>query len=120
MKRAFATPLVHLELHTGDLERARAFYTGICGWRPEQIHTPHGRYLAMEWGGGIGGGIVECPVAQPVWLPYVQVPEIVAATERAHRLGATVLLEPSEGPAGWRSVVTAPTAGELAFWQPKR
>jgi predicted enzyme related to lactoylglutathione lyase len=55
-----------------------------------------------------------------VWLPYVEVPEIVAATERARRLGATVLLAPREGPAGWRSVVRAPAAGELAFWQPKR
>jgi hypothetical protein len=31
-----------------------------------------------------------------------------------------VLLEPREGPAGWRSVVSAPQAGEIAFWQPKR
>ena len=34
--------------------------------------------------------------------------------------GARVLLEPREGPAGWRSVVATPAAGELAFWQPKR
>jgi predicted enzyme related to lactoylglutathione lyase len=120
MKPVRATPLVHLELHTGDLERARTFYTGICGWRPDPIHTRHGHYLAMEWGGGVGGGIVECAVEQPLWLPYVEVPEIVEATERARRLGARVLLEPREGPAGWRSVVRAPTAGELAFWQPKR
>ncbi len=68
----------------------------------------------------MGGGIVECAVEQPLWLPYVEVPEIVEATERARRLGARVLLEPREGPAGWRSVIRAPTAGELAFWQPKR
>jgi hypothetical protein len=30
-----------------------------------------------------------------------------------------VLLEPREGPAGWRSVVAAPAGAELAFWQPK-
>jgi hypothetical protein len=30
-----------------------------------------------------------------------------------------VLLEPREGPAGWRSVVTSPAGGELAFWQAK-
>jgi predicted enzyme related to lactoylglutathione lyase len=41
-------------------------------------------------------------------------------TERARELGAAVLLEPREGPAGWRSVVAAPASGELAFWQPKR
>jgi hypothetical protein len=30
------------------------------------------------------------------------------------------LLEPREGPVGWRSVVSAPAGGELGFWQPKR
>ena len=30
-------PVVHLELHTGDLDRARAFYAEVCGWRPEHI-----------------------------------------------------------------------------------
>jgi predicted enzyme related to lactoylglutathione lyase len=30
-----------------------------------------------------------------------------------------VLLEPREGPAGWRSVVSAPAGAEVALWQPK-
>ena len=38
----------------------------------------------------------------------------------ARELGAAVLLEPREGPAGWRSVVSAPASGEIALWQPKR
>jgi predicted enzyme related to lactoylglutathione lyase len=48
------------------------------------------------------------------------VPEIGAATERARTLGAAVLLEAREGPAGWRSVVATPAGGEIAFWQAKR
>jgi uncharacterized protein len=53
-------------------------------------------------------------------LPYVEVDGIDDATERARGLGASVLLEPREGPAGWRSVVRTAVGGELAFWQPKR
>jgi predicted enzyme related to lactoylglutathione lyase len=113
-------PVVHLELHTADLAGARAFYAGLCGWRPEQITVPSGSYLALEMGGGVGGGIVECPARRPLWLPYVEVPDVAEATENARRLGARVLLEPREGPAGWRGVVAAPAAGELAFWRPKR
>jgi predicted enzyme related to lactoylglutathione lyase len=45
---------------------------------------------------------------------------VVAATERAERLGGAVLLEPREGPVGWRSVVAAPDAAEVAFWEAKR
>jgi uncharacterized protein len=113
-------PVVHLELHTGDLEGAHAFYTGLCGWRREVIAAGRRSYHALELGRGLGGGIVECPVPRPVWLPYVEVAEVGAATDRARRLGAVVLLEPREGPAGWRSVVATAAGGELAFWQAKR
>jgi uncharacterized protein len=112
-------PVVHLELHTGNLSRARAFYAQLCGWRSEVIEAGGGTYLALEMGGKFGGGIVECSIEHPLWLPYVEVREIGEVTERARGLGATVLLEPREGPAGWRSVVAAPAGGEIAFWQPK-
>ena len=115
-----AKPVVHLELHTADLPGARAFYSGVCGWRPEQITVQSGSYLALGMGAGLGGGIVECSARRPLWLPYVEVEDLGEATERARELGAQVALEPREGPAGWRSVVAAPAAGELAFWQPKR
>ena len=113
-------PVVHLELHTGDRQHARAFYAALCGWRSEQIDTGGGSYLALDLGGHLDGGIVECQTARALWLPYVEVGEIVAATERARRSGAAVLLEPREGPAGWRSVVATSAGGEVALWQPKR
>ena len=119
MSRSTAKPVVHLELHTADLARAREFYAEICGWRAERIAAAGGSYLSLELGGGLGGGVVECRARHPIWLPYVEVDGVAAATERARWLGASVLLEPREGPAGWRSVVTSPAGGELAFWQPK-
>jgi predicted enzyme related to lactoylglutathione lyase len=112
--------VVHLELHTGDLVEAQALYAELCGWRAERVETGCGAYNALELGGGIGGGIVECQTSRPLWLPYVQVAEIAAATDRARRLGGLVLLEPREGPAGWRSVVATPAGAEIAFWQPKQ
>ncbi len=119
---ARSRPVVHLELHTGDLDRARAFYAEVCGWHPERITAAGaaGSYLALDMGcRRFGGGIVECATERAVWLPYVEVPEVRAATERAHELGAAVLLAPREGPAGWRSVVESPAGGEIAFWQQK-
>lgn len=118
--RAPTNPLVHLELHTDDVQRASAFYTQLCGWRPEQVEAAGSSYLALALGGGLGGGMVECSTKRPLWLPYVEVPQIGAATERARELGARVLLEPREGPAGWRSVISAEGGAEIAFWQQKR
>lgn len=120
MKPKASNPVVHLELHTGDLAGAREFYARLCGWRNERVEAAGSSYLALELGDGFGGGIVECRTPRPLWLPYVEVTEIEAATDRARGLGAGVLLEPREGPAGWRSVVSAPAGGEIAFWQPKR
>jgi hypothetical protein len=120
MTSAVANRVVHLELHTGDLTRARAFYAEICGWRPERIDARSGSYLALDLGDAVTGGIVECPVERSLWLPYVGVAEIGRATDHARMLGASVLLEPREGPAGWRSVIATPAGGELAFWQQKR
>jgi predicted enzyme related to lactoylglutathione lyase len=111
--------VVHLELHTGDLPRACAFYALLCGWRPERIDAGCGTYWALEIGGRLGGGVVECATPKPLWLPYVEVPDVAGITERARDLGASVVLEPREGPAGWRSVVAPPAGAEIAFWQPK-
>jgi len=112
--------LAHLELHTGDQAGASAFYSRLLRWRPERLIAESGSYLTLDLGGVVGGGIVECGTRRPLWLPYVEVDQVRELTERARRLGAAVLLEPREGPAGWRSVVSSPEGGEIAFWQTKR
>ena len=120
MRTLTTHPVVHLELHTGDVAAARAFYAQLCGWRSERITSPHGSYLALDWGRELGGGIVESPAQRSLWLPYVEVEQIAAATEHARGNGAAVVLEPREGPAGFRSVIATPAGGEIALWQPKR
>jgi predicted enzyme related to lactoylglutathione lyase len=119
MTPARPKPVVHLELHTGDLPGACRFYADLCGWEAERICATGGAYWALGLGGGFGGGVVQCQTPQPLWLPYVEVADIAAVTERARELGATVRLQPREGPAGWRSVVAAPAGGEVALWQPR-
>jgi predicted enzyme related to lactoylglutathione lyase len=108
--------LVHLELHTPDGVAARSVYRELLGWRAA---TVAGSYLALDLGSDVGGGIVECGTDRAAWLPYVEVDDVAAFTARAQRLGAHVLLDPREGPAGWRSVVVTPAGGELAMWQAK-
>jgi predicted enzyme related to lactoylglutathione lyase len=100
--------------------RASAFYERLLHWQPELMRATCGSYLALDMGATLCGGIVECGTQRPLWLPYVEVDRIEEATERARRLGAAVLLEPREGPSGWRSVVSSADAGEVALWEPKR
>jgi uncharacterized protein len=113
-----APGVVHLELHTRELEAARGFYAELCGWHADAVGTPAGPYLSWQLG-AVDGGLVACATPRPVWLPYVAVRQVDLVTERARRLGATVLIEPRECPTGWRSVVSTVQGGEVAFWQPK-
>ena len=108
--------LVHLELHTTDRSAACSLYRDLLGWRAAPVAD---RYLELDLGCEVGGGIVECGTRRPLWLPYVAVDDVFASTAHACRLGAEVLLDPREGPAGWRSVVATPAGGELAMWQAK-
>ena len=112
-------PLVYLELRTDDLPAARAFYTQLFGWHAETIHVGSVSYLALEVGDRLEAGVAEQDERPPFWLPYVEIEEVGEATERARSLGANVLLEPREGPGGWRSIVRAPAGAEIALWQPK-
>ena len=112
--------VVHLELHTHDLAAARAFYSELLDWPTEEIESRWGNYHALLLGDGLDGGIVECGAERATWLPYAKVQRVETATARARDLGASVLLDPREGPAGWRSVVWTPAGGEIALWQQKR
>ena len=112
--------VVHLELHTRELARACEFYGALLGWRSEAVHLPQGSYHVLDLGGTTGGGgVVECRTSRPCWVPYVEVDNVFALTDRARALGGVVLLGPREGPAGWRSVVAEPGSGEVGLWQPK-
>ena len=112
-------PVVHLELQTANLPRACAFFAALFQWRAENVHLGAMSYLALDLGSGIEGGVVERESERPLWLPYVAVADVGAATERARALGAAVLLEPREGPTGWRSIIAPPDGAETALWQRK-
>jgi predicted enzyme related to lactoylglutathione lyase len=88
---------------------------GRSGSTPARAPTSHSGSRKRS-----AAAFVECRIERPLWLPYVEVSDVARATDQARLLGASVLLEPREGPAGWRSVVAARSAGEVAFWQPKR
>ena len=115
-----ANAVAYLELQTNDLPRACAFYTGLFGWRAETIRVGRNSYLTLDLGGGVEGGVVEREMNGSLWLPYVEVDDIMEATQLACRLGARVVLDPREGPAGWRSILAVPAGAEIALWQPKR
>jgi predicted enzyme related to lactoylglutathione lyase len=120
MTRSPKCPVVHLELRTEDLSGSAALLTELLGWRVERVGVGDRSYTALDLGGLLGGGIAEDDRPPARWLPYVEVDDIDRMTARGRLLGASVILRPREGPAGWRSILATPSGAEVALWQPKR
>jgi predicted enzyme related to lactoylglutathione lyase len=119
-----ANPFVHVELNTTDIGKAKSFYSTLFGWqlRDEEMGNDV-TYTMIDVGEGTGGGMMTHPIpgAPSVWLPYVLVDDINAATEKARSLGAQVVREPMEVPgAGWLAIFLDPTGAALGMWQPTR
>jgi predicted enzyme related to lactoylglutathione lyase len=117
-----ANPFVHVELNTTDVDKAKAFYTKLFAWKLEDVPMPGGSYTMISVGEGTGGGIMKHPMpgAPSMWLSYVQVDDIAAATQKAKSLGATVIKDVTEVMgAGWLSIIVDPTGAPLGLWKPK-
>ena len=117
-----ASPFVHVELHTGDLKKAKEFYEKLFGWKLNDVPMPGGSYTMIDVGGGTGGGMMANPApgAPSHWMAYVGVDDIDASTKRAKELGATVMMNVTEvGEFGWMSVITDPTGATIAMWKAK-
>jgi uncharacterized protein len=121
-KQNMANPFVHVELNTTDVDKAKAFYTKLFAWKLEDVPIPGGSYTMISVGEGTGGGMMKHPMpgAPSMWLSYVLVDDIAAATQKAKSLGATVIKDVTEVMgAGWLSIIIDPTGAPLGLWKPK-
>jgi predicted enzyme related to lactoylglutathione lyase len=117
-----ANPFIHVELNSSDPVKARAFYGSLFDWKLEDMPMPDGTYTMIDVGDGTGGGIMKHPMAgaPSVWIPYVTVDDVNAATEKARALGGTVIRDVTEIPdMGWFSIVLDPTGAAFGIWKTK-
>lgn len=119
-----ANPFVHIELQTGDVTKAKEFYSTLFNWKLEDLPMPggSGTYTMVNVGEGTGGGMMTnpCPGAPSHWLPYISVDDIAASTAKAKSLGATVLQDVIEvGNHGWMSIIVDPTGATCGLWKEK-
>ena len=116
-------PFVHVELMTNDVSKAKAFYGELFNWKLEDMDMGDMTYTMIKVGDGTGGGLMKNPMpnAPSMWVAYVNVDDVKAATSKAKSLGAKVLKEVQEVKgAGSFSIITDPTGGMLGLWQPKK
>lgn len=117
-----ANPFVHLELNTTDVDQAKKFYGKLFDWTLEDTPVGDMAYTMIKIGKGPGGGMMKqmMPGAPSVWLPYVEVDDISAATQKAKSLGAKIVKDVTEVMGmGWLSILIDPTGAILGLWKTK-
>lgn len=114
---------VWYELLTKDQPAAIDFYTRLVGWNTELYDTGEMDYTMFTGDEGPLGGVMELPEearkegTPSHWIGYVDTPDIDATAARAEKLGARVLVQPTDIPgAGRFSVFQDPQGAVFAAY----
>jgi predicted enzyme related to lactoylglutathione lyase len=120
--------VIWFEIWVSDLDRARAFYSGLFGWTfaPLREYDASGNYLEINAGdaAGVNGALVYRPGrARPTargTIVYVHVPDLDEAVEKAVSLGGQLVRArtPIAATMGSFALVTDPEGNELGLWVP--
>jgi predicted enzyme related to lactoylglutathione lyase len=82
------------ELHTRDVEGAKAFYSAVFGWRPEDQPVGEMTYTVVHLGDTPIAGMMPMPPGVPdevpaYWLAYFEVADCDATVAKAQELGGS-------------------------------
>jgi predicted enzyme related to lactoylglutathione lyase len=122
----FNTPvsLTWTELHTRDLEAAKAFYPKVFGFGIKENDMPGGgKYVEWQINGRSIAGAMNMESQMPpnvpsYWLVYFTVANLDQIIKRAQELGGKVLSPPIDIPQGRFAVLTDPQGATFAAIQP--
>jgi predicted enzyme related to lactoylglutathione lyase len=115
-----------LELGTTNQNAAKSFYSGIFGWKAEDIPMgPEMTYTMFRLNGNDAAGgytlmkdQIEAHVP-PHWMLYIKVDNADASAAKALQLGAQQLVPPSDIPnVGRFAVLQDPTGAPFSIFQP--
>ena len=117
-----ANPFIHVELNTTNVRKAKAFYGKLFKWKLSDMPMSKGTYTMIDVGEGTGGGMLKqlIPGAGSAWMPYVLVPDLDAATKKAKKLGAKIMIDGQAVKGmGRLSIFEDPTGALLGLWETK-
>jgi predicted enzyme related to lactoylglutathione lyase len=102
------------QLNTSDPARAQEFYTGVFGWRFEQVAEGDQPYWGIYNGDRLNGGMMEQP--PDMWLAYFASESVDDDAGRIGELGGQVILPPAPIPGGRILVAQDPQGAVFALF----
>jgi predicted enzyme related to lactoylglutathione lyase len=115
-------PFVHVEMMSTDVDKAKSFFGKLFDWTLEDMPVGDMTYTMIRVGEGTGGGMMKNPIpnAPSMWVAYVLVDDLAAATAKVRSLGGKIMKDITEVPgAGSFVIITDPTGAMLGLWQQK-
>jgi predicted enzyme related to lactoylglutathione lyase len=108
--------VIWVELVTPDLASAKRFYAGLFGWTFRDTRAGQTDYTVALLDGQPVAGLFVRPLPPgeqhlPVWLTFIAVRDVDAATRTAVAHGATVVSDPKTHPKRGRQAVLADPQG---------
>jgi hypothetical protein len=112
------TKFVWFDLLSIDAPQAAEFYQELFGWPVAPDGTGSGYESWVTDGTDPWAGIKGSDEKPGAWVPYVQVDDLDAASDRVRELGGAILSEAIPGPAGSSVVIADPSGARLALFVP--
>lgn len=113
-----SAPFMWFDLVTADSGQAAKFYSELFDWNVADAGVPgYQSWItgeAQPW----AGIVAATPSTAGGWLPYLVVDDLANATARAVSLGATLISDASDGPAGTSVTIADPGGAHLALFKP--
>jgi len=114
--------IVHFEIPTDDLERAKKFYTELFGWKIEKYPGPMEYWMITttdEKGEkALEGGMMQRQHPQQPITNYVDVPSIDEYASKVEKLGGKVVLPKTAVPGiGYFAVCLDTENNTFAIWE---
>lgn len=112
-----------VDVSSSDLDKSKAFYTGLFGWDAQTIPDPQAGSYTMFFKDGkmvAGAGPIFSPDQHPAWATYVHSTDAEATAKAVKDAGGQVVTGPMDVMGqGHMAVFTDPTGAFISIWQPQ-
>jgi predicted enzyme related to lactoylglutathione lyase len=125
--------IVHFEIPATDVEKLKAFYEGLFGWKIFKvpmggmeywlIYTVPTDEKGMLLKPGVNGGMFQKQAQQEGLKPvnYITIENIDESLEKVGKLGGKILMSKQQVPTvGWVALVVDPEGNQVGLLQPEQ
>jgi predicted enzyme related to lactoylglutathione lyase len=111
----------HIEIPSKDLEKAKAFYEGVFGWKVSAWEGME-NYLVFETGDGVNGGFTtEFEISKTAGIMlYIQVEDIPGTLGNINKHGGKTILPKTQIPnVGYYAIFSDAEGNQLGLFSEK-